>query len=52
MALISCPNCGRSNVSDSAEKCPECGYNIKAHLEEIKKKQENIEKADKESLIK
>ena len=44
MALISCPNCGRSNVSDSAEKCPECGYNIKAHLEEIKKKQENIEK--------
>ena len=44
MALINCPNCGRSNVSDSAENCPECGYNIKAHLEEIKKKQENIEK--------
>lgn len=44
MALINCPNCGRSNVSDSAEKCPECGYNIKAHFEEIKKEQENIEK--------
>ena len=36
MSLINCPNCGRPNVSDSAEKCPECGYNIKAHFEEIK----------------
>ena len=32
MALINCPNCGRPNVSDSAEKCPEFGYNIKAHF--------------------
>ena len=28
MALINCPNCGRPNVSDSAEKCPECGAEV------------------------
>ena len=40
MALIKCPECGRENVSDSAEACPECGYGIKAHFERIK--QEDI----------
>lgn len=29
MALINCPECGRSNVSDLAKKCPGCGYPIK-----------------------
>lgn len=43
MALIECPECGRENVSDSAEVCPNCGYAIKAHFdriaeEEVKKK--------------
>lgn len=33
MALIKCPECGKENVSDSAESCPECGYNIKAYFE-------------------
>lgn len=38
MALIKCPECGKENVSDSAESCPDCGYNIKAHKEIVKKK--------------
>lgn len=31
MALIKCPECGRENVSDSAESCPGCGYPFKDH---------------------
>lgn len=36
MALVKCPECGREKVSDCAESCPECGYNIKAYFENIK----------------
>ncbi|MEI7686403.1 MAG: hypothetical protein WCL32_15395 [Planctomycetota bacterium] len=28
MAMISCPECQRPQVSDRAEKCPTCGYPI------------------------
>ena len=35
MAIIKCPECGKNNVSDTAEACPECGYEIKAHFEKI-----------------
>ena len=28
MALIKCPECGKENVSDSANACPNCGFNI------------------------
>lgn len=35
MALIKCPECGRENVSDSAEMCPSCGYGIKASFAAI-----------------
>lgn len=35
MALIKCPECGRENVSDSAEMCPACGYGIKAHFKQL-----------------
>lgn len=46
MSLIKCPECGRENVSDSAEMCPGCGFGIKKYFEEIKvshiKKQEKI----------
>ncbi len=55
MALIKCPECGRENVSDSAEACPDCGYGVRAHFERIKqeekRKQEEKEtkrKADTE----
>lgn len=36
MALIKCPECGRENVSDSAESFPNCGYGIKAHFDKLK----------------
>ena len=39
MALIKCPECGREAVSDCAESCPGCGYNIKAHFERIKEEE-------------
>lgn len=32
MALINCPECGRSGVSESSIACPGCGYNIQAHF--------------------
>lgn len=32
MSLINCPECGTNNVSDSAERCPRCGYSIKEYL--------------------
>lgn len=35
MALINCPECGKENVSDSAIACPNCGYNIKAHTDNV-----------------
>lgn len=38
MALIKCPECGRANVSDSAEACPDCGYGIRAHFQKIEQK--------------
>lgn len=47
MALEKCPECGRENVSDSAESCPGCGYKIKAHFDKIK-----MERIHKESEAK
>lgn len=40
MALISCPECGRNNVSDSAESCPDCGFGIEQHFKKINDNQE------------
>ena len=28
MSLIKCPECGKDNVSNSANACPNCGFNI------------------------
>lgn len=36
MALISCPECGRERVSDTANSCPGCGYNIAEHFKKSK----------------
>lgn len=44
MALVKCPECGRENVSDSAEMCPECGYNVKGHFQRIKQEEEEKRK--------
>ena len=48
MALVKCPECGRENVSDNAESCPDCGYGIKAHFDKIKEE----ERAQQEELEK
>lgn len=47
MGLIKCPECGRENVSDSAEMCPDCGYGIRAHFEKIRQEEERKEQARK-----
>lgn len=51
MALVTCPECGKENISDSAETCPSCGYGIKDHFEQIEQekafieqKQENLQR--------
>ena len=53
MALINCPECGKENVSDSAENCPNCGYGIKKHYEKIKDEERKKEEEQKriEQLI-
>lgn len=47
IALISCPECGKENVSQQAIACPNCGYGIKVHYETLKK-QEELEKQELE----
>lgn len=48
MALIQCPECGKENVSDSAEMCPLCGYGVKAHFEKLKQEEEQRIKNEEE----
>lgn len=44
MALITCPECGKENVSSLAVSCPDCGFPIKDYYDKIKaeKEQENL----------
>lgn len=35
MALVKCPECGKERVSSMAEACPQCGFNVKKHFENI-----------------
>ena len=37
MALVTCPECGKG-ISESAEKCPHCGYPLKTQQHEIERK--------------
>ena len=48
MALIKCPECGRENISDSAEACPNCGFGIREYYQKIKLKQEETERQRRE----
>lgn len=51
MALINCPECGKENVSNSAESCPICGYGIKKHFDELKLEEEKIRKAEQDKKM-
>ena len=44
MALVTCPECGRKNVSDSAVACPDCGFGIREYYTNIKEQQQKEEK--------
>lgn len=35
MALVKCPECGKENVSNEAEMCPNCGYNLKKYYDDL-----------------
>lgn len=48
MALVKCPECGRENVSDTAESCPGCGFNVKGYFDHIKEEQAQ-QKKDEEA---
>jgi len=52
MALIKCPECGRDNVSNTAEMCPDCGYGIRLHFEKIEQEKHREELRKKEEQIK
>lgn len=45
MALIKCPECKKENVSDSADSCPQCGYQIAKNA----KKQKLLAAVDEKS---
>ena len=42
MALVKCPECGRENVSDTAQCCPECGFGIHDYF--VQRQNEQIAK--------
>lgn len=49
MALVKCPECGRERVSDTAEACPDCGYNVRAYYERVKEENEKrLEEEEKQ----
>ncbi len=39
MALVKCPECGKE-VSDTAYACPNCGYSVKVHFDNLKRKKQ------------
>ena len=47
MALVSCPECGKLNVSDTAISCPECGFAVKDYFDKIKKEEKRINEKNK-----
>ena len=50
MALIKCPECN-SDISDQAEKCPKCGYELKTPKEPDKKEKKFKGKVDYKYII-
>ncbi len=52
MALIKCPECGKENVSNTAESCPSCGYGIKKHFIKIEQELQAEKQQKQEKTIK
>lgn len=52
MALITCPECGKANVSDGAQACPDCGFGIKDHFLKIEREREAAAQAERKALEK
>lgn len=48
MALINCPECGKENVSDKADFCPQCGFFINKYFTDLKVKQETEKRQDQQ----
>ena len=44
MALVNCPECSKNGVSDKAQACPGCGYNVAGYY--FKKRSNNCEKCN------
>ena len=41
---ISCPQCGKTLYRKRNGRCPECGTRVSAHVEEVRGREERIEK--------
>lgn len=52
MALVNCPECGKSNVSDTAVSCPECGFAIKEYFDKVKGEEQRISNEKTMKIIK
>lgn len=51
MSLIKCPECGKENVSSTAEACPNCGFNIKQFCKEKELEANKLDKEQKKSEL-
>ena len=54
MALIKCPECGKENISNTAESCPNCGFKIKSYFQHIEyeKRHKKLEERRKQEIEK
>lgn len=54
MALVTCPECGKKNVSDTATACPNCGYHIADYFTQLNKakREDERKKAEIDELTK
>ncbi|GLB26631.1 hypothetical protein LXJ15735_28720 [Lacrimispora xylanolytica] len=48
--LVKCPECGKENVSDSANACPDCGYGIRTHFDKIHQDEVRKEQTQKAKI--
>lgn len=51
MALVNCPECGRENVSDTANSCPSCGFPLKEHFEKLRAEEAKRRETEAEAEV-